>query len=528
MANISTKITGLNIIIFIVLGLSILYVRGLMLESEVLQKELSKQQDINIRVAWSAVEQLGDNFYIQGDKLYAGDHVLNNNNELVDKIKDIVGGTATIFMGDLRVATNVIKEDGNRAIGTRLARGPVYDSIFRDGKPYRGENVLFGNTFVTAYDPIKNAEGDVIGILYVGLDKDEFFAPYENIISGIIIIIAGFGLILFILNYLLVRNFVAIPLQQACSIIESMSKGYLDIDLFESEGDEIGELFNSFHRMQMLLKDIIRRITSDAYKVSQTSNQVLQGNSELGNRTQQQASNLEEISSTMEEMTSTVQQTADNAVHADKLSVEARKQAEKGGEVTNRAVEAMEMISKSSKKISDIINVIEDIAFQTNLLALNAAVEASRAGEHGRGFGVVADEVRSLSKRCKSAANEIKELINNSVSMIEDGTKLVNDSKTSLDEIIQAVKNVSDIVNEISVASQQQANGINQVNISITQIDEMTQHNASLVEQASAASEAMGIQAEDLNTLVKFFKLKESELEYIESIESDNKSIITV
>ena len=518
--SISTKITGLNVAIFALLSLSIVYIGKLMLDSEGLKREATNRQEINIRVAWATLDQLSSDFYIQGDKLYAGTHLLNNNNQLVDKIKSLVGGTATIFMGDTRVATNVIKDDGTRAIGTKLAQGPVYDAIFKDGKPYRGEADILGKTYITAYDPIKDAQGNVVGILYVGIDKGEFFAPFGDVISKIIYIVIGFGFLLCFINYLLARKFVSIPLEQACSVIKAMSKGNLTIDLHDTEGDEISELYNSFHRMQMLLTDVIHGIRIGAYEVAQSSEQVSKGNTDLSQRTQEQASSLEEIASSMEQMTSTVNQTADNALHANKLSVAAREQAEKGGEVTSSAVDAMDTITASSKKIAEIINVIDEIAFQTNLLALNASVEAARAGEQGRGFAVVAGEVRSLAGRCKTAAQEIKALIKDSVDKVQDGTKLVNQSKTSLDEIILSVKKVSDIVAEIAAASQEQADGIKQVNTSILQMDEMTQQNASLVEEAAAASESMGGQADELNTLVKYFKLNESE----QKLQDDSKS----
>ena len=524
--RIATKMTGLNIAIFALLSLTIVYIGNLLLDSEGLKREATDRQEVNLRVAWSILDQLSSDFYIQDNKLYAGSNVLNNNNQLVDKIKDLVGGTATIFMGDTRVATNVIKDDGTRAIGTRLAQGPVYDAIFKEGKPYRGEADILGKSYITAYDPIKDEKGDVIGILYVGIDKDKFFAPVEQVISRIIFIVICFGFLLCGVNYLLARKFVSIPLEQACSVIKAMSKGNLTIDLHDTQGDEISELYNSFHRMQMLLTDVIHGIRIGAYEVAQSSEQVAKGNTDLSQRTQEQASSLEEIASSMEQMTSTVNQTADNALHANKLSVAAREQAEKGGEVTGRAVNAMDTITASSKKIAEIINVIDEIAFQTNLLALNASVEAARAGEQGRGFAVVAGEVRSLAGRCKTAAQEIKELIKDSVDKVQDGTKLVNDSKSSLDEIILSVKKVSDIVAEIAAASQEQADGIKQVNTSILQMDEMTQQNASLVEEAAASSESMGAQADELNTLVKYFKLNESEQKLQDSNKTKHRKLL--
>jgi methyl-accepting chemotaxis protein len=210
----------------------------------------------------------------------------------------------------------------------------------------------------------------------------------------------------------------------------------------------------------------------------------------------------------MEEMTSTVKQNAENANYANQLASGAREQAERGGEVAARAVEAMGEINASSRKIADIVGLIDEIAFQTNLLSLNAAVEAARAGEQGRGFAVVASEVRNLSQRSAAAAKEIKALINESVERVQAGSELVDQSGAALTDIVDSVKKVTDIVAEIAAASQEQSAGIDQVNRAVTQMDEMTQQNAALVEEAAAAARAMQDQAGELQRQVKFFRLQ--------------------
>ena len=227
----------------------------------------------------------------------------------------------------------------------------------------------------------------------------------------------------------------------------------------------------------------------------------------------------------MEQMTSTIKQNADNSKQANQLAVTAREVAEKGGSVTDRAVEAMSEINKSSKKIADIINVIDEIAFQTNLLALNAAVEAARAGEQGRGFAVVASEVRNLAQRSATAAKEIKALINESVQKVGDGSELVNQSGQTLSEIVNSVKRVTDIISEISAASQEQAAGIDQVNKAVMQMDQSTQQNAALVEQTTSASQSMREQAGELLTQVEFFKTEEEQRarQWTGSAESEGK-----
>ena len=340
----------------------------------------------------------------------------------------------------------------------------------------------------------------------------------EIIIDGIMKIIEYiliiFGLLLIAINYFVVRKFVTVPITQATSLLKIIAKGDLSTDLHHEDGDEISELYNTFKKMQDNVSDIIHGIRLGANEVHTAAEQVSRGNTDLSQRTQEQASSLEQVASSMEEMTSTVNQNAENANQANQLARGARDQAEQGGEVAGQAVTAMNDINEASNKIANIISVIDEIAFQTNLLALNAAVEAARAGEQGRGFAVVANEVRNLAGRCKTAAKEIKELIQDSVHKVDDGTKLVDKSNQALNDIVLSVKKVSDIVSEIAMASQEQSDGIAQVNKALLQMDEMTQQNASLVEEAAAASEAMGAQAEELTASVENFKLSDEIEEY--------------
>jgi methyl-accepting chemotaxis protein len=254
------------------------------------------------------------------------------------------------------------------------------------------------------------------------------------------------------------------------------------------------------------LGKIVAETQSAAQEISRGADEISQGNTNLSQRTEEQASSLEETASSMEQMTSTVRQNADNAGQANQLAVAARDQAEKGGAVVARAVTAMGQINESSRRIADIIGVIDEIAFQTNLLALNAAVEAARAGEQGRGFAVVAAEVRSLAGRSATAAKEIKSLIQDSVKKVEEGSTLVTQSGDTLEQIVGSVKKVTDIVGEIAAASREQSSGIEQVNKAVMQLDELTQQNAALVEQASAASQAMAEQARGLNDSMTRFQ----------------------
>ncbi|MEH6544262.1 MAG: methyl-accepting chemotaxis protein [Porticoccaceae bacterium] len=293
---------------------------------------------------------------------------------------------------------------------------------------------------------------------------------------------------------------------RAISLTQVIAEGDLSADIEIGSKDEFGQQRASLKSMQETLLKIIEGIKVSAKGVGEASMEVSQGNIDLSQRTQEQAASLEEIASSMEEMTSTVNQNAENALQANQLAQEAQVQANKGGEVAAKAVAAMEEINTSSKQIADIIGVIDDIAFQTNLLALNAAVEAARAGEQGRGFAVVASEVRSLSGKSAGASKEIKALIRNSVNKVEEGSKLVNDSGQALEGIVISVQKVSETVSEIAAASQEQSQGIGQVSKAVIQMDEMTQQNAAVVEEVSAASQMMEMQAHKLTDLVEFFK----------------------
>ena len=300
-------------------------------------------------------------------------------------------------------------------------------------------------------------------------------------------------------------------LHRAVEVASAVSQGDLTQQIEVSSRDETGQLLNALKEMINRLTGIVNgvRVTTDS--IGTAAREIAQGNADLSSRTEQQASSLEETASSMEELTSTVRQNAENAKTANQLAASASDIAVKGGLAVNEVVHTMGLISTSSKKIMDIISVIEGIAFQTNILALNAAVEAARAGEQGRGFAVVAAEVRNLAQRSAAAAKEITALISDSVEKVDIGSKQVDQAGETMNEIVQAVKRVTDIMAEIAAASNEQNSGIEQVNQAILQMDEVTQQNAALVEEATAIASSVHDQTRKLTEAVEKFKIPDSE-----------------
>ncbi|WP_447962271.1 methyl-accepting chemotaxis protein [Nitrospira sp. Ecomares 2.1] len=350
--------------------------------------------------------------------------------------------------------------------------------------------------------------GEMLGAVSVQIPMDGPAAQLQGNLSNMYMGILAVGLLMMGLLYLMIAKLVVKPMKSLESMAERAKEGDLTGRASVNSQDEIGRTSESFNMMFDRVSEVIGSVKTAVSGITTGTSEINAGTSDLAGRTSAQAGALEETSASMEEMTSTIKQNADNAKQANQLAVAAREVAEKGGAVTDKAVEAMDEINKSSKKIADIINVIDEIAFQTNLLALNAAVEAARAGEQGRGFAVVASEVRNLAQRSATAAKEIKTLINESVQKVGGGSELVNRSGQTLAEIVNSVKRVTDIISEISAASQEQAAGIDQVNKAVMQMDQGTQQNAALVEQATSASQSMAQQAEDLLRQVEFFKVQ--------------------
>jgi methyl-accepting chemotaxis protein len=304
---------------------------------------------------------------------------------------------------------------------------------------------------------------------------------------------------------------ITVPIKKIVGSIETLSSGdYINDIAGEDRKDEIGDMIRLLNQNIHSIRNIIHKIKNSIHTVANATKEISTGITDLSNRTEQQASNLEETAASMQEMTSTVRQNSESAKNADRLAVEASEKALKGGQIVEDAVQAMSSIEKYSQKISDIIVVIDEIAFQTNLLALNAAVEAARAGDAGKGFAVVASEVRSLAGRSASASKEIKALITDSATQVKSGALLVNNTGSTLKEIVKSVQEVAGIISSISSASANQSNGIDEINAAVSQMDEVTQQNAALVEENNAAVLSLSEQTEQLAAMIQFFKVDHS------------------
>ncbi|MEC9483138.1 MAG: methyl-accepting chemotaxis protein [Halomonas sp.] len=336
------------------------------------------------------------------------------------------------------------------------------------------------------------------------------------------------ALLLVILCVVMVRigmmRVVIRPLQEAVTHFEQIAQGDLSHRIADRGRNEIGQLFAAMKHMQTGLSRTVAVVRDSSGSIHIGTREIASGNTDLSSRTEQQAASLEETAASMEQLTATVKQNADNARQGNSLASEASATAERGGDAVDQVIVTMRGISESSRKITDIIGVIDSIAFQTNILALNASVEAARAGEQGRGFAVVATEVRNLASRSADAAKEIRALIETSASQVEQGATLVEGAGQTMDDIMASVKRVADIMDEISAASQEQSDGIEQVNQAVSQMDEVTQQNAALVQEAAAAASSLEEQAAQLESAVAIFRLAEGEAQHTRQVAAPERA----
>ncbi|MFY9512676.1 MAG: methyl-accepting chemotaxis protein [Rubrivivax sp.] len=437
-------------------------------------------------------------------------------------VTKVLGDANTAAIAKITELQKQLKElpqsEAEQALTQKIAtlRQTVLDASgkvtkLKDGGDLEGARKEAATVFQPAVAPYLQALND-----FVKLQEDASAAARQQIAADrkltltIAMVVVAFiigGML--VGTHLLVKS-IRTPLLDAVSLANRIAGGDLGHKQQVTRGDEMGELMRALLAMNESLARTVGQVRSAADSIQTASTEIASGNTDLSRRTEETASNLQKTASAIEQLTGTVGQSADSARTANQLASSAAQVAHRGGEVVSQVVSTMDEINTASKRISDIIGTIDGIAFQTNILALNAAVEAARAGEQGRGFAVVASEVRSLAQRSAEAAREIKTLIGASVDKVESGSKLVADAGSTMDEIVASVQRVSDIIGEVMSASDEQSQGIGRVNGAVSELDQMTQQNAALVEQSSAAAESLKEQAARLGDVVRRFTLAPS------------------
>ena len=399
----------------------------------------------------------------------------------------------------------------DRVIDLRKAYIKVRDTITeakKQGDPARAKQLFdeqfkpAAATYLESIRVIAQQQRDQLDTSLKALAETNARARTALVVFGLVALVAGGALAVW-----LTRS-ITRPLAQAAEVADAIARFDLTGRIETTGGDETGQLLRSLSEMQAALVRLIGEVRGSTDSIGTASAEIAMGNMDLSARTEQTASNLQEAAASLTQLTGTVRQTADAATTANQLAGSAAETAQRGGAVMGQVVATMGEISDSSRRIADIIGTIVGIAFQTNILALNAAVEAARAGEQGRGFAVVASEVRSLAQRSAQAAKEIKTLIATSVERVESGSRLVSDAGTTMNDIVTSVQRVTDIIAEIRAASQEQSDGINQVNAAVGHLDQMTQQNAALVEEAASAAESLKDQSHRLSTAISVFRLR--------------------
>jgi len=462
----------------------------------------------------------------RGQELYFGDRLINGDTEIVDRVRAALGGAATIFLGDLRIATNVQGADGARAIGTTLAAGPAYDRVLGQGLSYRGEAMILGQPYIALYEPILE-DNEVIGVMFAGVTKakavpaparlaslaDSVGALREVIQSQADVAQQGMAARQEAEDQRrrldAARAAEAVKQAEAVAVLsaalERLAKGDLACQITQRLAPDYEPLRIDFNTTVAQLRETIQAVIRNTGDVSNGAEEIRRAADDLARRTEQQAATLEETAAALDGITTTVNATATAAQTMRNAIAQARTAAQTSNGVLRDAVTAMDGIEGKSREIANTIGFIDEIAFQTNLLALNAGVEAARAGDAGRGFAVVAAEVRALAQRSADAAKTIKSLIAASGEQVQQGVHFVGDTAAALAGISAQIDSLNTTMTEIAASASHQASGLGEVNTAVTQMDRATQQNAAMVEETTAASNQLAREAAGLLALLRRF-----------------------
>ncbi len=520
-------------VIILALAISVITAVCLWKFNSELQHRAVVNQESRLKTFWYLLHQKGSEFKVVNGKLTVGNFVINGDHSMPDRIKELCGGVATVFQGDVRVSTNVMKDDGSRAIGTKL-QGPAYDAVFKKGSSFRGEADILGKPYFVAYDPIKDAQGQTIGVLFSGVPKSEFFAGFNSlkwIIIGIAALLLGFAVVM----TKLAVNRLFLPLNDMHDALLTAHDGDLSRRLDYLRKDEIGEMCRAFNGFMEKLTGIISTIAESAEKVTGSGGVLSSTSGFMASNADNIAAQTATVAVASEEMAATSNDVAQNCALAADGSQRANDSALAGSAVVQETISVMNTIAErvkesartvenlgaQSDQIGEIVGTIEDIADQTNLLALNAAIEAARAGEQGRGFAVVADEVRALAERTTKATKEIgsmiksiqqqtREAVNSmeeGVNEVERGTSEAAKSGNALEDILEQINAVSMQVNQIATATEEQTVTTNEISNNIQQITEVIQGTAEVAKDSASAADELVNMAEELRSIVSQFRL---------------------
>ena len=558
--KLATKITVLSCLAMLALAASLVIATQWALNQD-LQKRATERQETNMAVARDVLGRYGAKFSVEGDRLLLDGRALNGFNDPVDRVKKLVGGTATIFLGDTRIATNVVKDDGSRAVGTKLAPGPVFDAVLRDGKPYRGQADILGKSYYTAYDPIRDASGKTIGILYVGI-------PVEDVAgsaSGLVLMLEEIGLAALLIGcavqFFIGRRLFA-PIAAMIVSMRRLADGDTRTEIVGAErGDEIGEMARAlailqeasaaraaaeaeiarnkealdkvvralgdglkrvaqgkltqgidvefdpqyaalrtdFNEAVVALRGLVGAVVDSTVAIKAGTGEISSAADDLARRSESNAASIEQTTAAIAQINGRLEIMARAAQDAVTRAEEAGSVVESGRSTAEHAVTTMSRVSESARGIDDVIEGLDKIAFQTRVLAMNAAVEAGRAGEAGRGFAVVADLVSALAMRAEEEAKRAREQLTLTQDEVAVAVDAVRGVDGALARIVETVGTVNGLVATMAADNGAQSSAMIEIAAAIATMDQSTQQNAAMVEQTSAAARGLLAQVNALS-----------------------------